>query len=442
MMQTHNQIFLAKPSAGLQGRIRVPGDKSISHRALIISAIAEGESILNGMLMGADNLATLKALQQLGVNIKISNSQQLHVQGVGLYGLTEPKQKLDLGNSGTGMRLLTGLLAGQAFDSVLIGDESLSRRPMKRIVKPLELMGAEIMVSDQGTPPITISGGQVLHGIEYVMPIASAQVKSCLLLAGLYANGKTIIQEPAPTRDHLERLLQVFGYPVEIKSKRVSLQGGERLQAQQIVIPADISSAAFFMVAASITPGSDVILNDVGINPTRSGIIAILKTMGANIDIFNRRDLGNEPIADIRIRYAPLRGVAISAEQVPLAIDEFPVLFIAAACAQGETILHHAAELRVKETDRIMVMANGLNNIGITAQPLSDGIRIQGGKIKEGEVDSQGDHRIAMAFAVAGCVADNEIRIHNCQNVKTSFPNFIECAHALGMIVIDLKTER
>jgi 3-phosphoshikimate 1-carboxyvinyltransferase len=424
--------FIVQPGGNLRASLRVPGDKSISHRAIMLGAIAEGETIINGFLAGEDTLATLAAFQAMGVNIQGPNEQQVIVHGVGLHGLQPPEQALNLGNSGTSMRLLAGLLAGQAFDVELCGDESLSRRPMLRVTQPLSQMGAKITTHD-GKPPLKIYGNHTLTGIDYTMPLASAQVKSCILLAGLYARGNTCVLEPAPSRDHTERMLQGFGYPIQINANKICLNSGGELQATNIDVPADISSAAFFMVAASIAPDSELTLLHVGINPTRTGIIHILRLMGGDIEVFNQKNIGGELVADIRVRSAPLHGIKIPENYVPLAIDEFPAIFIAAACAQGETILTDASELRVKESDRIQVMADGLNNLGIAATPTADGIRIQGGHLHGGEVHSHGDHRIAMAFAMASLRATEDIIIHDCANVATSFPNFVALAIQAGV---------
>jgi 3-phosphoshikimate 1-carboxyvinyltransferase len=342
---------------------------------------------------------------------------------------------LDMGNSGTSMRLMTGLLAGQSFDSTLIGDYSLMSRPMRRVTDPVASMGAMVTTTEEGKAPIDIKGGASLKGIDYELPVASAQVKSCVLLAGLYAEGETCVTEPAPTRDHTERMLRGFGYPLAKPSAgKVCVSGGGRLTATEIDVPADISSAAFFMVGASIAEGSDIILQHVGMNPTRTGVIDILRLMGADIAIMNEREVGGEPVADIRVRSAVLRGISIPEELVPLAIDEFPAIFIAASCAKGETRLTGAEELRVKESDRIQVMADGLNVLGVTAQPTADGIVIQGADgFSAGEVDSHDDHRIAMSFAMASLRASGEIRINNCANVDTSFPHFAELANAAGL---------
>jgi 3-phosphoshikimate 1-carboxyvinyltransferase len=353
-----------------------------------------------------------------------------------MQGLEMPEAVLDMGNSGTAMRLLTGIMTGQKFRSTLVGDASLSTRPMRRITRPLEQMGATIMTeNDSGTPPLSILGGQPLTGIHYDLPMASAQVKSAILLAGLYADGETSVTEPAVTRDHTERMLRGFGYNVVTEGNRISLQGGGELTACDIDVPADISSAAFFMVGASIAVGSDVILEHVGVNPTRTGVIDILKLMGADITLFNEKEVGGEPVADIRVRAAVLKGIQIPEELVPLAIDEFPALFVAACFAEGQTVLTGAEELRVKESDRIQVMADGLLACGADVTPTADGIIINGGYLSTGEIDSHGDHRIAMAFTMAGLCAEGNITIHDCENVDTSFPNFIQIASNVGVKV-------
>ncbi len=428
--------FICQPSSSVSGELRVPGDKSISHRAIMLASIAEGVTDISGFLHGEDSLKTLQAFRDLGVQID-DNGEDICVHGVGLHGLQAPQHELYMGNSGTGMRLLTGLLAGQPFDSILTGDASLSSRPMLRIINPLTHMGAVIECLPEGTAPLHIRGGQSLHGIDYSMPVASAQVKSALLLAGLYAEGETCISEPAPTRDHTERMLRGFGYPVHSTDGRVCLNGGGVLTGGAIEVPADISSAAFFMVAASIAPGSELLLTHVGINPTRTGVIDILRLMGADIEILDEREAGGEPVADLRVRHAPLKGIDIPTETVPRAIDEFPALFIAAACAEGVTRLTGAEELRVKESDRIQVMADGLQTLGITARAMPDGIEIEGNPgqtvFNGGRVDSEGDHRIAMAFAVAALRASGSIEIHDCDNVDTSFPGFVALAAEAGL---------
>lgn len=424
--------FTSIPTAALKGKIQVPGDKSISHRALILGSIATGNTEIRGLLMGADNLATLNIMRAMGVSIEVLGEGHFGVQGKGLHGLTDSRHPLDCKNAGTAMRLLTGLLAGQAFDSTLVGDLSLSKRPMTRVVKPLEKMGAKISL-EEGHAPLYIHGGQKLLGISYEMPIASAQVKSCLLLAGLYASGETEILEPGPSRDHTERMLKAFQAGISMSGNRIKIQASEKLIARNIDVPGDISSAAFFIVAATLIEKSEIILTHVGVNPTRTGIIHILRRMGADISLDNERLVGDEPVADIRVRAAELKGIEIPIEQVPLAIDEFPIIFIAAASAEGKTILRGARELRVKESDRIFAMAKGLKVLGISTEVLEDGIIIEGGKFKGGEVESFEDHRIAMSFAIAGALAKNPITIKNVENVATSFPNFIQLSHLIGL---------
>ncbi|HAT2124083.1 TPA: 3-phosphoshikimate 1-carboxyvinyltransferase [Legionella pneumophila] len=422
--------FISKPVVCLKGEITVPGDKSISHRSIIFGAIAIGTSVIDGFLDGEDCIATLKAFQSMGVRIEGPDKQRVIIHGVGKYGLKQPQNIIDCGNSGTSMRLLAGLLAAQQFDSQLTGDESLLKRPMLRISRPLSQMGADVTTQD-GKPPIVIKGGKKLNGIHYVMPEASAQVKSCLLLAGMYAEGQTKITENAVSRDHTERMLRTFSYPVQIQDGAIVIDRNGECHGTRLNIPGDISSAAFFIVAASITPGSDVLIRNVGINPTRTGIIHILTEMGADIRVLNQRAYGEEPVADLHIRYSQLKGIDIPASMVPLAIDEFPVIFIAAACAQGKTTLHGAKELRLKESDRIGAMVDGLNQLGVHAEGFDDGILIEGGSIQGGEVNSRGDHRIAMSFAIAGAVASAPVTIKNCANVATSFPSFVTTANIL-----------
>ena len=431
--------YLVQPGGKLTGRLRVPGDKSISHRSVMLGSLAEGTTRVTGLLEGEDVLSTLGAFHAMGVLAEGPDHGKLVIHGVGLHGLKAPKQALDMGNSGTAMRLMAGILAGQAFDSELVGDASLSKRPMQRVSDPLGAMGAVIATAEGGRPPLRIAGGRKLHGIDYKIPVASAQVKSCLLLAGLYAEGETSVTEPAPTRDHTERMLRGFGYAVKTQNARVSVQGGGRLKARDIDVPADISSATFFLVGASIAPGSDIVLEHVGVNPTRIGVINILKLMGANLELLNPREAGGEPVADIRVRAVKLRGIRIPEDQVPLAIDEFPALFIAAACAQGETVLTGAHELRVKESDRIAVMAQGLKRLGIAVRETPDGIVIQGGRLQGGEIDSHGDHRIAMSFAVAALAASGPITVRDCKNVDTSFPGFVELAARTGLAIQSMK---
>lgn len=425
--------YLVHPGGQLKGRFSVPGDKSISHRAVILGALAEGITEVEGLLEGADVLATIAAFRAMGVEMEGPNNGHLRIQGAGLHGLHAPAVPLDCGNSGTAMRLLAGVLAGQAFSSTLIGDTSLQKRPMGRLLNPLRAMGAEI-TAQEGRAPLHIHG-RPLHGIEYALPVASAQVKSAVLLAGVYADGQTCVTEPAPTRDHSERMLQGFGYPLERQGPRICLRSGGQLHGQSLQVPGDISSAAFFLLGATIAPGSDLTLEGVGINPTRTGIIEILTRMGARIDLTALREVGGEPVADIRVRYAPLQGIAIPLRLVPLAIDEFPALFIAAACAKGQTVITGAEELRVKESDRIAVMAGGLRALGATIEERADGAIISGSPLLGGQVNSHGDHRIAMAFAMAALVAQGDIEILDCANVATSFPSFPALAQQAGLLL-------
>ncbi|NMY52329.1 bifunctional prephenate dehydrogenase/3-phosphoshikimate 1-carboxyvinyltransferase [Pseudomonas sp. WS 5011] len=436
-MHSNDLIFLANPGGKLSGRIRVPGDKSISHRSIMLGSLAEGTTHVEGFLEGEDALATLQAFRDMGVVIEGPHHGRVTIHGVGLNGLKAPAGPLYMGNSGTSMRLLSGLLAAQPFDTTLTGDASLSKRPMNRVAKPLREMGAVIETGPEGRPPLMIKGGQRLTGMDYEMPMASAQVKSCLLLAGLYAAGTTSVTEPAPTRDHTERMLRGFGYPVTVDGSTASVTSGHKLTATHIEVPADISSAAFFLVAGSIAEDSELVLEHVGINPTRTGVIDILKLMGSDITLENQREVGGETVADIRVRSAKLKGIDIPEDLVPLAIDEFPVLFVAASVAEGRTVLRGAEELRVKESDRIQVMADGLIALGVKAEPTPDGIIIEGGSIGGGEVWAHGDHRIAMSFSVASLRATAPIRIHDCANVATSFPNFLALSAHVGIRVAE-----
>ena len=429
--------FVVQPGGALTGRIRVPGDKSISHRSIMLGALADGVTHVSGFLEGEDSLNTLKAFRAMGVRIEGPVEGRVTIHGVGVHGLKAPEQPLDLGNSGTAMRLMAGVLAGQSFDSTLIGDASLSKRPMRRVIQPLAAMGARIDSGENGTCPLRIHGGASLNGMDYVLPVASAQVKSCVLLAGLFARGETCTTEPAPTRDHTERMLAGFGYAVRRDGSRVRLTGGGCLSATRIDVPADISSAAFFLVGASIAPGSDLLLRHVGMNPTRDGVITLLRLMGADIEVMNRHEVGGEPVADLRVRSAGLKGIRIPEDQVPLAIDEFPALFVAAACADGETVLTGAEELRVKESDRIQSMVDGLQALGINAVGTPDGAIIQGGRLTGGRVDSVGDHRIAMAFAMAALRASGPVEITDCGNVNTSFPGFPALARDVGLSITE-----
>jgi 3-phosphoshikimate 1-carboxyvinyltransferase len=383
--------FHAQPAGSVRGVVRVPGDKSVSHRFVMLASLAQGPSQAEGFLEGEDALATVAAFRAMGVRIEGPSDGHIRIHGAGLHGLREPDGDLDMGNSGTAMRLLAGLLSGQRFATRLVGDDSLTRRPMRRVTEPLTRMGARIRTSARGTPPLAIepaAGG--LHGIDFEMPVASAQVKSCVLLAGLYADSPVRVTEPAPTRDHTERMLASFGRPLELGAGCIRMLPGGELGGQQVVIPGDISSAAFLLVAASIVPGSQLSIEGVGVNPSRTGVLQILRLMG-------------------------------------------PVLMVAAACAEGETELTGAAELRVKESDRISAVATGLRALGVAVEEREDGMRVHGGRLGPGVVDSQGDHRIAMAFAVAGAAASGPVEVLDCANVDTSFPGFAALAQTAGM---------
>ncbi|BBB25380.1 bifunctional prephenate dehydrogenase/3-phosphoshikimate 1-carboxyvinyltransferase [Amphritea japonica] len=434
-MTTTETTFFAQPGGKVQGSIRAPGDKSISHRSIMLGSLADGVTEVTGFLEGEDSLATLQAFRDMGVVIEGPHQGEVKIYGVGINGLQKPPRPIYVGNSGTTIRLMSGLLAGQSFDSELSGDDSLSKRPMERVAKPLRLMGAVVETGENGCPPVRIKGGQQLKAINYEMPMASAQVKSCVMLAGLYAEGETSVIEPAPTRDHTERMLRGFGYQVGVDKNKVSLSGGGSLSAAKIDVPADISSSTFFMVAAAICPDSDITLEHVGINPTRIGVINILRAMGSNLELLNEREVGGEPVADIRIRYAPLKGINIPEDQVPLAIDEFPALFIAAVCAEGETVLTGAEELRVKESDRIQAMVDGLKVLGADIEGTPDGAIIRGSEMGGGIIESHDDHRIAMSFTIAALRAKGAIEIRECANVATSFPNFVELAQQVGIQV-------
>ena len=423
--------YIARPSGPLRGEIRVPGDKSISHRCVMLGAIADGDTRVDGLLEGEDVLATMAALRSLGVNIDGPEDGEAVVHGVGRDGLRAPASTIDLGNSGTAMRLLAGLLAGQRFDCTLAGDASLSRRPMRRITEPLSRMGARIGTADGGTPPIAIHACDGLAPISYTTPVASAQVKSSILLAGLYANGRTCVTESVPTRDHTERMLAAFGVALARDGRSTCIEGGARLAATEIDVPGDISSAAFFLAAAAGRVGSDLLVPGVGVNPTRTGILTILQAMGADITWSNRRTAGGEPVADLRVRGAVLHGVDVDSAVVPLAIDEFPAVFAAAATARGVTRVTGAGELRVKESDRLAASAEALRALGISVQVAADGMAVEGGRMSGGEVSSAGDHRIAMAFAAAAAAAP--VRVRDCRNVATSFPGFETVANSIGL---------
>ncbi len=429
--------YRVAPSTGIAGEARVPGDKSISHRALMLGAIASGTTRVSGFLEGEDCLATMRAVAALGVQVRRPGPGEVVIEGVGLDGFRAPSAPLDMGNAGTAMRLFMGLLSSQAFDSVLVGDESLMRRPMERVATPLRAMGAAIQTSD-GRPPVRISGGTPLHGIRYEMPVASAQLKSALLLAGLRAAGDTTVIEPAVTRDHSERMLQAFGCEVSSVDGVVTLRPPARLEATNLEVPGDFSSAAFFIVAACIGAHAPFVVRGVGVNPTRTGLLEMLELMGADLRLLDRRTCGAEPVADIEIRPAVLRGIRVPERLVPLSIDEFPAFFIAAACAEGETLVTGAEELRVKESDRIAVMARGLGVLGIRHEVLPGGLRIEGGGFGGGVVDSGGDHRVAMSFAIASLRASAPIEILDVANVATSFPGFATLGRSVGLRIEEI----
>ncbi len=427
--------LLAHAAAGpLRGELTPPGDKSISHRALIFACLAQGESRIGGLLDSADVRATAEACRQLGMQLRREESGHV-ARGVGDRGLQPPAAPLDMGNSGTAMRLLAGVLAAQSFDSELFGDASLSRRPMKRIVAPLTRMGAIIETAEGGTPPLRIHGTPGLQGIEYESPIASAQVKSCLLLAGLYASGHTTVREPLRSRDHTERMLPAFGVALH---GDCGVTGGSRLRGTDVRVPADISSAAFFLVAAALVPGSDLLLRDVGLNDTRDGIIHVLQAMGADLEVYDRRRFGGEWVGDLRIRHnGRLRGIDIPVERVPSLIDELPAILALAATAEGVTRLRGAEELRVKESDRLAVMAHGLETLGVQLRELPDGMDVQGGAtrggaIQGGAVDGAGDHRCAMSFCILGQVASGPVSVDGCENIDTSYPGFVDDLLSVG----------
>ncbi|HYB33634.1 MAG TPA: 3-phosphoshikimate 1-carboxyvinyltransferase [Steroidobacteraceae bacterium] len=429
----------------VEGTLAVPGDKSISHRALMLGAIADGRTHISGFLAGEDCLATARALEALGVRLERPAETEVRVHGVGARGLAAPAAALDMGNAGTAMRLMMGLLAPQRFDSTLVGDESLMRRPMERVAVPLQMMGARID-THAGRPPVHIHGTPHLRAIDYTLPVPSAQVKSAVLLAGLAAAGRTRITEPAPTRDHTERMLGAFGVELLHEGATIAMEGGQSLRGTEVRVPADFSSAAFFLVAGCLAADRPLRLSNVGINPTRTGLLELLHRMGADIRVQRRAaaDEGGvrsilEPVADIEVRRSALRGITVPEALVPLAIDELPVLFVAAACARGETLVRGAHELRVKESDRLASMAAGLRALGVEHQLLADGLWIRGGDtVGGGAVDSGGDHRVAMAFAVAALRARGPIEIARVANVATSFPGFVATARAAGLEITPL----
>jgi len=430
--------YEAAPVGAVAGRVAVPGDKSISHRSVLFSGLATGRSEVTGFLPSEDCLASMAAMRALGVGIEQRSATDVVVHGVGLRGLRAAAHALDMGNAGTAMRLFTGLLAAQGFDSVLVGDASLMRRPMERVAKPLRAMGADVRTAAGGTPPVSIQGSRTLHGIEYSMPVASAQVKSAILIAGLYADSTTTVISPAISRDHSERMLASFGVRVEVDGLRVSIQPPATLAAQRVHVPGDFSSAAFFIVAGLLAAGPEgLVIENVGLNPSRDGLLAILRGMGARIEIEAQRQSGAEPVGDLRVFRSPLHGIEVPPGLVPLSIDELPVLFVAACCADGETVVTGAEELRVKESDRIAAMADGLARLGVTQSVLPDGIRItgrpEGPAFTGGVVDSCGDHRVAMSFAIASLRATAPIRIEDVANVATSFPGFVALARSVGL---------
>lgn len=424
--------LVVEPSTLKSGSVTVPGDKSISHRALMLGAVADGQTTIKGFLAGEDCLATLDALRALGVSVEQPGETEVLVHGVGRYGLSAPSAPLDLGNSGTAMRLFAGLLSGQSFPTELIGDDSLSRRPMNRVIKPLSMLGASISSTD-GHPPLRIDGGRKLGGVVFRPPVASAQVKSAILLAGLYASGEIAVIEPAVTRDHTERMLRSMGVTLNQGELQIMMDGGQQPVGTAIDVPADLSSAAFIILAATIAENADVTITNVGVNPTRTGVLDILREMGADISVDNVRLLGEEPVADLKVRSASLEGIDVDPARVSLAIDEFPVLFIAAACASGKTSFSGIAELRVKESDRISAMADGLRALSVPVDESEDGAVVHGGQIYGGNVKSHGDHRVAMSFAIAGTVSRWAVTVEDTGAVDTSFPGFVDCLASLGV---------
>ena len=429
---TDKQDWIVSRGNALHGDIAIPGDKSVSHRAVMFAALADGVSRIDGFLEGEDTRATAAMFSKMGVRIETPSPSQRIVHGVGLHGLQAPTEALDCGNAGTGMRLIAGVLAGQAFDSTLVGDESLSKRPMRRIMDPLAKMGARIDAQPGGLPPLHVHGGQSLRGMDYTLEVASAQVKSAVLLAGLYAQGETVVREPHPTRDYTESMLSAFGVDIEFSPGYARLHGGQRLRATDIAVPADFSSAAFFIVAATLVQGSELRLRAVGLNPRRTGLLLALRAMGADIREENPSEHGGERVADLVVRHAYLHGIEVPESIVPDMIDEFPALFVAAACAEGKTIVRGAAELRVKESDRLASMATGLRALGIQVDETPDGATIHGGTLTGGSVQSHGDHRIAMAFSVAAQLASGEVQVADVANVATSFPGYDALAEGVG----------
>ena len=432
-------IFTVKRGEGLRGEISVPGDKSISHRSIILASLAEGESTISGLLEGEDCLATIEVFKKMGIDIS-SKKGVYSVIGNGLQGLKEPNEALDFGNSGTSIRLCAGLLSSQNFSSLLTGDKSLSTRPMRRVVDPLNAMGADLAATDEGTLPIKVSPVKFLHAIEYSLPVASAQVKSCLMLAGLFAEGETKITEKTITRDHTERMFKEYGLPIEIKtsgqSRTICVKKASRIYPQDIKVPGDFSSASFFILAALICPDSSIKIKNVGINDTRIGFLHALRHMGANIELINVKN-ASEATADILVKTSSLKGISLNTALVANMIDEMPAFFVAAALAEGITIVKDAKELRTKESDRLQAMADSLNAFGIKNELSKDGIVIHGigskGTLNSAEIESYGDHRIAMASAIGSLRSDGVVKILDCVNVNTSFPNFIDVCREVGI---------
>jgi len=430
-MSANNELII-EPKKSLNGTVQVPGDKSISHRAIMLGSLADGITRVKGFLMGDDCLSTVKCFREMGVTVEV-NQDVVVVHGKGLHGLNEPEDVLDVGNSGTTIRLMTGILAGQNFTSVVTGDSSIRKRPMGRVTKPLKEMGATILGRQNGElAPLTISSGN-LKPVSYKTPVASAQIKSSILLAGLFANGWTEVIEPEKSRDHSERMLKYFGAEIEEDDLAVRIKGQPNLIAKEVQVPGDISSAAFLLVAGAIVPDSKIVVKNVGINPTRTGIIDVLEEMGAKITILENAANTGESLGDLIVESSSLKGIKFGGQLIPRLVDEIPVIAVAAACAEGVTEIRDAAELKVKESNRIEAICQGLQKMGVDIEELPDGLRIKGGKPIKGGVtlDSQGDHRIAMALAVAGLIADKGIIIKNAEAIDVSFPGFKELLDTL-----------
>lgn len=422
--------MILKKAKSLKGILQVPGDKSISHRAIMFGALADGKTEVTNFLQGADCLSTIHCFRQMGIEIERKEDYgRISIKGNGIYGLREPKDALDVGNSGTTMRLLSGILAGQNFPVVLTGDDSIQKRPMGRIMTPLTMMGTDIKSQrNNERAPLLINSSQStskLHGIHYLSPVASAQIKSCVLLAGLYAEGETSVTEPALSRNHTELMLTQFGAKIHSKGHKVTIYPNPHLIGQKINVPGDISSAAYFIVAGLIVPNSEILIQNVGINPTRDGIIRVCRQMGADIRLENVRTDGGEPVADILVRHSELHGIEIGGDIIPTLIDEIPVIAILACFAKGQTIIKDAAELKVKESNRIDTMVDNLSKMGADIRATDDGMKITGGNpLKGAVIDSKFDHRIAMSFAVASLMAEGETKILDANCVDISYPNF------------------